>query len=286
MTSPAAVLDLIRRELPAQARYAIVTAVTSSPVTVTVRFVEGGNTFQPDVLNLTTLPTVGARALILPVSGRWVFAGVPASPTAVVQYHTLVRRPVHNWFKSHRLSDGGWYQMDQIGHEYPNLRTNVTQGLWPPQAGGLGNVEPVNPPLTEWMSVLDHNARPGLDAIAAASGTVQMVELVLTRTLYAGGDYVSPVIWGHLYDGANPPPAGGPPAWVPGYGPVRLAPFAAGQTARWVLPVSWLTGLATGAIKGIGFRDSTTTGQFDSATPDGENAQLVITYTAPTEVIL
>jgi hypothetical protein len=290
MTSPAAVLDLIRRGRSPMGRVAIVTAVTAGPpMVVSVRFIEGGPTFQPDVLAQAALPAVGARALILPVEdGRWVFAGTVTAPSAPAAYYTLEAPILGNWWKGFYENTGGWDGFwDRLSSPLPYVHAMVEQGAAPPMVGDIGGWTPVNPPLTISSTILDHGIRAKLDAIAAGGGTVHMVELVATRGEEGTAPYVSPVMYGHDFTLADPPVAAGAPVWVPGFGPTRLAPLAKEQRARWILPVEWVTALATGVLTGIGFYSDTTADYMAlySFVEAARNARLVITYTAPSEVL-
>ena len=227
MTSPGAVLDLIRREQTPAGRYAIVTnAAAGPPVAITVRFIEGGDTFQPDVIGLPSLPAVGARCLILPVSGRWVFAGVVTAPSTAVDYRTLDVPLVNNWDKSEQV-DGSWgYQQDRMATGIGEYSGAVQQGRWTPQQGSTDNPVPTNPPTMRRPTVLFHNVRAALNAVAAAAGTVHMVELAMRRSDAFSAPFVSPVMRGHTYTTASPPVVGSPPTWSPGFGPLRLSPLA------------------------------------------------------------
>lgn len=289
MTSPSAVLDMIRRELPAQGRYAIVTAVSAGPpVAVTVRFIEGGDTFQPDVLGQAALPSVGARALILPVAGRWVLAGVVTAPSSPPVYRTLELPLVNNWHLEQNTGTGAWWLYDYVTNWDARTHGTVMQGRWPFQGGGAGDgSEPVVRPADDVTHLLYHGARAALDAIAAAAGTVHLVTLSMTRSDTLSNPQAAPRMFGHKYTTASPPPEGSP-SWVSGYGPLTLAPFQLGQTVTWTLPSTWVVALATGVLTGIAFSSTSPTDAFSasSATELDRHASLRLIYTAPTEVTL
>ncbi|GAA1995613.1 hypothetical protein GCM10009718_36970 [Isoptericola halotolerans] len=283
MTSPAAVLEMVRRGRTPLPRIAIVTAATSgTPMSVTVRFVEGGATFRPLVLTHLPLPAVGSHCLILPADGGWVYAGAVADPSGAVDYRTVDLLLEHNWHKSNSsASPTPWQsQSDRGSSGY------VEQGRWGPQEGGPGAPTPTALPTVDYATILLHNLA-ALDAIAAAAGTVHLVELVMTRTDLATPVQASPRMYGHQYTASSPPVVGQEPVPTPGFGPLSLPGFSSGQTARWVLPAAWTTALASSAIEGIGFYSESTADRFFSS-PEGSalalNARLVVTYTAPTDL--
>ena len=283
MTSPAAILDMIRRGRTPLPRIAVVTAVDDGPpLVVTVRFVEGGDEFQPVVATQSSVPDVGDHCLVVPTVTQWVYLSAVSDPSADVEYHAVDVLVERNWLKTNAQGQTPWHWVQDRG-----ANAWIDQGRWGPQQGGIGDPVPTSPPMTDYASILVHNVEAVLDAIAAASGTVHLVELVMTRTDPASPVQASPIMYGHQYTAEDPPTAGQPPTWTPGFGPLRLPGFSEGQTARWILPSSWTTALAAGSITGIAFYSDTTRDRFRSA-PDGSalsrNARLAVTYSAPEEI--
>lgn len=284
MTSPAAVLAMIRREQRAVPRLAVVSAVSADPASVTVRFVEDGQALHPLLLAHVPLPAVGDHCLVIPADGGWVYAGVVSDPGGSVEYRKVDALIEHNWHKEYDVETSAWNWQYDYATLDPAAHGDVTQGRWPQQTGGYGG-SPERASMIDQASVLVHSIASVLDDIAAVGGTVHLVELVMQRTDTSPNVQVQPVMYGHGYDHDTAPDPAAAPVWTPGYGPVRLDPFQRGQTARWVLPAEWTTALATGEIGGIGFYSDSTGDRLStySEALGSRNARLVVTYTAPTD---
>jgi hypothetical protein len=288
VTSPDAVLDLIRRNRGPQARLAIVVGVQAGPpMYVAVRFVEGGDLVEPLISEQSSLPAVGAKCILVPaVGGGWVFLGSVTIPQGLF-YNEAPISIAENWAKYRSVDTGEW-TFQQNRHDFGDFKYTVAQGRWEPQSGAAGQPTPTNPPMTEWVTILNHRMQGLLSVIAMQGGTVEKVELQMRR-FDPATDYSSPVMYGHLYTYNNPPIESQPPQWVPGYGPLTLAPFSQGQTARWTLPASWVTAMATGEIAGIGFRYDGTRHRFTSEGVEPEpwrNGVLLVSYSSPTEILV
>jgi hypothetical protein len=273
--TPQATLDLIRRNRQPQARVAVVTAVVVSPLAITCQF-EDGEAFQPLVLGTSPAPAVTDRVLLVPTDVGWVYIDTLVSPAAPPPDQEIYLELVNNWERVHR-ADGTWYQMNHGSEQF------FQQGHLPSQAGEDGMSPGV---FYDSGAILDHGAPAAFAALAAQSATVQLVDLQIRRN--AGGpDLVSPVLYGHNYNTANPPPVNDPP-WAPGFGPLRLAPIGRFETGRYALPATWVTALAASTVRGIGFWAETTS---DALFSDSEwggqvvapmNLQLRIVYSVPT----
>lgn len=273
--TPQAILDMIRRNRPPQPRIAVVTAVVAGPLVVTCQF-EDGQTFQPLVLGTSPTPAVGNRVLLLPSDAGWVYLDTILTPAAPPPYQEQYLQLVNNWERAHR-ADGTWYQADHGSAQWFN------QGHIPAQAGADGMTPSV---FYDSGAILNHEAPAAFAALAAQSATVQLVDVQIRRN--AGGpDLVNPVMYGHSYNAANPPSAAVAPTWAPGFGPLRLAPVGRHETARYALPATWVTALASSTIRGIGFwADTTSDAMFSDSSWDGQvvapkNVQLRIVYSLP-----
>lgn len=273
--TPQAILEMIRRNRQAQPRIAIVTAVVASPLSVTCQLEDGSSTFQPLVLGGAPVPGVGARVLLVPTDVGWVYVSTVATPAIEATYGELYLPLVDNWERVQR-ADASWYQANHGALQF------FQQGHIPAQAGGDGITPSV---FYDSGAILNHAAPAALAALAAQSATVQLVDIEIRRN--AGGpDLVSPVLYGHNYNTANPPPLNNPP-WAVGYGPLRLAPIGRFETGRYALPATWVTALAASTIRGIGFWATTTSdAMFSDSNWQGQvvaptNIQLRITYSLP-----
>ena len=273
--TPQAILDMIRRNRPPQPRIAVVTAVvTGPPLVVTCQF-EDGLSFQPLVLGTSPTPAVGSRVLLLPSDAGWVYLDTIVTPAAPPPYRDQYLELVNNWERVHR-ADGSWYQMDHGSAQF------FQQGHIPAQAGADGMTPTV---FYDSGAILNHAAPAAFAALATQSATVQLVDVQIRRN--AGGpDLVQPVLYGHNYNAGNPPPVNDPP-WAVGYGPLRLAPLGRHETARYILPTTWVTALASSTIRGIGFwATSTSDAMFSDSSWGGQvvapmNIQLRIVYSLP-----
>lgn len=283
MTTPQTVAQMIRDARPPGSVMGVVTAVTASPLSISVRFADGVDSFQPLLLSHVTTPAVGDKCWVAPMSGLWVYAGKILNPVAQVNYRIYQAPIVANWKKS-RNEAGTWvYQVDAGGSSEAS-RGEVLQGRHPVFSGAAGQV-PAG--YSDWAGVLEHATN--FAAVAAASGTIHQVTISLKRVSFdSGPDLVSPVMYGHPYSLAGTlPTVGSAPAWVGGYGPLRLPPIARGEVAVYTLPASWVTAWAAGTIKGIGFFSDTVTDRLTSWRTDAEtssigaNARVLITYTVP-----
>jgi len=274
--TPQATLDMIRRNRQAQPRVAIVTAVVASPLAVTVKFEDTGIAFQPLVLGNSTVPTVNARVLLVPADVGWVYVSTLLTPGIETAYDEQYLPLLNNWERVQR-ADSSWYQADHGSEQF------FQQGHLPAQAGSDDLVPGV---FYDSGAILNHGAPDAFAALAAQSATVQLVDIQIRRN--AGGpDLVSPVMYGHNYNAANPPAESNPP-WAVGFGPLRLAPLGRFETGRYALPATWVTALASGTIRGIGFWATTTSdAMFSDNSWQGQivaprNIQLRITYSLPT----
>lgn len=274
--TPDAVLEMIRRNRQPTARIAIVTAVTTSPLAITVRFEEGGATFQPLILGNSTTPTVGARVLLVPANVGWVYVSTVLTPGNETSYDELYLPLVHNWEIAQR-ADSSWFQLDHGTAQF------FQQGHLAVQAGSDDVLSPGV--YYDSGAILDHAAPATFTALAAQSATIQLVDMQIRRNT-GGPDLVSPVMYGHAYDAANPPPQNAPP-WAPGFGPLRLSPLGRFETGRYTLPSTWVTALAAGTIRGVGFWATTTSdAMFSDDSWQGQivaarNMHLRIVYSLP-----
>lgn len=274
--NPSAVLDVIRRNRQPQSRVAIVTAVTTSPLAVTVKFEDTGIAFQPLVLGNSPTPTVGGRVLLVPADVGWVYISTLLTPGIETTYDEQYLPLLDNWERVQR-ADTSWYQANHGAQQF------FQQGHLPAQGGSDDVVSPGV--FYDSGAILNHGAPDAFAALAAQSATVQLVDMQIRRN--AGGpDLVSPVMYGHDYDAANPPDEDAPP-WAVGYGPLRLAPIGRFETGRYALPANWVTALAAETIRGIGFWATTTSdAMFSDDSWQGQvvapmNIRLRIVYSLP-----
>ncbi len=290
MTSPAVIQAMIARGQAAMPRIGVVTDVFEGPpMSVRVRFVEGGTPFAPSIVAQSINVQIGDKCLVVPTGTQWVFIGIITDPDPDHSYQVMEVDLKNNWRKIYDTEDLAWrWQYDTIHHP-THPTAEVSQGRWPFQGGGQGGVTQM--PMEDYATVMNHNLYNALDAIAGLGGTVSMVELEATRGDGQTPTYASPKLYGHLYDENNPPVLDQPPAWVSGYGPLSLAPFAKGQRVRWVLPASWVAAVAAGTIRGFGFESHSTDDRFMSyADQTGTftgglfNAKLIVTLTAPVKM--
>lgn len=276
--SPEAVLDMIRRNRQPQARVALVTATVISPLSVTCQFEDGSPAFQPLILGSAPVPAVGARVLLLPSDAGWVYASTLITPATDSPYEEQYLQLHDNWEIAQR-ADASWFQINHGTGQF------FSQGHLPGQAGDIsGGAAPRL--YSDKGAILSHQAPAALAALAAQSATVHLVDVQVRRNTGGGPDLVSPVLYGHTYDAANPPPADNPP-WAPGFGPLRLAPLGRFETGRYALPATWVTALAAGTIRGIGFWATTVAdGMFSNRSYLGQdvasmNILLRLVYTLP-----
>jgi hypothetical protein len=273
---PSTVYRIIDASRPPTPKIGVVAAVGVS--TVDVRFAGGAITTGVQY-NAGLVPAVGDRVLVVPADTAWVVVGKVSAPAAAVADQEVAVEPTHLWTKARAatvpgIPAGTWYyQWDGASSPYP---TTYAQGRFPTPAGGPGWV----PDYADWGTL----AHFGDLAAAVPSGATITGMYLLLRRITGGQEgvpLVPPVLYAHAHDAGNPPPEDGPPTWVPGYGPLVYPSVRLGETTRVVLPSSFVTGLLSGTIKGIGFWSD----RLDRAAVYWEapsRASLIITHTALT----
>ncbi|MFD2792590.1 hypothetical protein ACFS27_03415 [Promicromonospora vindobonensis] len=285
MTSPSATLAMILRGRQAVSRIAVVTAYTASPRAVTCQFETDGEEFQPIMLSSAPAPVVGERALLIPSDAGWVFASTITTPAVSNPYLETYLNIYNNWRRAHRADDS-WFSQDHGYYATGSFTTGQSfeQGHLPNQSGAVG----VDAPRIYYDAgaIINHQAPATLDDLAADGATVHLVDMQIRRN--AGGpDLVNPVMYGHSYNNGTPPPDEAAHVWAPGFGPIRLPALGRHETARYVIPESWVTALAAGTIQGIGFwADTTSDAMFSDRSYGGElvaelNLKLRIVYSTP-----
>jgi hypothetical protein len=214
--------------------------------------------------------------LLVPADVGWVYVSTLITPAIDTAYDEQYLPLLDNWERVQR-ADNSWYQANHGSSQF------FQQGHLPAQAGA-GGVTPTV--FYDSGAILNHDAPSAFAALAAQSATVQLVDIQIRRNS-GGPDLASPVLYGHNYNTANPPPQNNP-AWAPGFGPLRLAPLGRFETGRYALPANWVTALASGTIRGIGFWATTTSdAMFSDSHWQGQvvapmNIRLRITYSLPT----
>jgi len=293
MTSPPAIAAMIAAGQGPTPRIAVVTAVQAGPpMRIEVAFLEGGDSFAPAVLAQPSLPAVGSKALVLPAGTAWVYLGPVHDPDTPDPFWTREARVRVSWAKG-RNPAGTWFQSrSSADDQYPLTRFSIPQGPMRAQQGDP-DTDPTLNPVNVWQGLFWNDMQAEIARVESAGGTVHQVELVLERDVHeleGPAPFISPVLFGHAYDGVSDPVATSSATWVPGFNTgLRLAPIGRGEVARWALAAEWVDALRTGVIKGLGLYseaplDGMFTGSYSS--PDmGRNGALVITYSAPAEVI-
>lgn len=270
MTSPAAILRMIRAHMPPLPRVGFVTAIDLAAQAVTVSM-EDGATTSALAWDASLTPAVGDRVLVTPTTTGWVVtARVTAAPRLVTD-ETVTVGPVRSWAKVN-ASDSPWgRQVDQTAAATPAERRRVKAGrhlgLTP---GGI------QPRPEDWATVLYYGP---LASLVPSGATIGHVSLTLYRP--TGGDgpeLVAPVLWPHTHTSTSPPVVGSAPAWAPGYPAVIGDGIGRGEEAVISIPPTWITAWLSGAITGIGLYSTLTQHALTSVGPL-DNASLSITHT-------
>ena len=182
-------------------------------------------------------PVVGDKVLILRVGTEWVILGKLSRVTSSAAGRTTVIATPASVYTGHAVA------------ATPNLITWVDAATYGIGAAYQGMRVDTSPART-WGSV---GVFAGLSALIPSGATVIAARVAMTRVNVgagvSGASLVSPVLVPHAYTAK--PADGYALAVVGGYGELRPGSLTIGQSASWDLP-SWLTGILSGAIKGVG----------------------------------
>lgn len=277
MTSPAAVQRMIREAVPPQARIGVVTALGSGSVTVS--FGPGATT--PGLgYNPAYIPTVGDQVVVIPTTSSWVVLCKVAATPSLVPDEELARFASTMWFLTRGVNygPGTWSRYTAIPSPTTGMPGGWSQGR---QILAAGSTRP-----GDYQQSMFDEATFGyygsLAAMVPSGSTITGVSLLVER--YTTGapqpPLASPVLYGHAYTPASPPPQAAP-SFAAGFGPYRYPPVAVGETARLTLPAELVTAWLAGSLTGLAWwSDSTADAFVTRPRPPGD---LVITYTPPAQ---
>ncbi|MDQ8040673.1 hypothetical protein RDI86_02300 [Cellulosimicrobium sp. XJ-DQ-B-000] len=275
MTSPDTVLRMIEAQRAPLPRLGIITAVTGA--TVAVAFTDGTATGS---LQYATayVPAVGDQVLVVPTASAWVVTGkVTARPRTVPDVE-LARFPPTFWSLSRGVNygTGAWSRYQGNPDPVTGMPGGWSQGR---QIVAAGSTQP-----GDYQQDMVDDATfayyGSLAAMVPSGSTITGVSLVVER--YTTGapqpPLASPVLYGHAYTPASPPPAAAP-VFPAGFGPYRYPPIAVGETTRLQLPAALVTAWLSGALTGVAmWSDSPADAFVTRPRPPGD---LVLTYTPP-----
>lgn len=284
MTSPDAVLRMIRAHAQPLPRTGFVTAVSLNPQAVTVSM-EDGSVTSSLAWNPAFTPAVGDRVLVTPTTTGWVVTSKVTAAPRLVPDEVVVVAPVNNWAKRNPWNFPGqpwFYQYDYASSSDPQYRGFVAQGRRPVSEGDPGQAQTR---MEDSATVLYYGP---LASRVPSGSTIQQVQLALNHGTSGGPDLAAPVMYGHTHTTANPPVGGAytpltpgqPPAWAPGFGPATFPPIARGEEAVLTVPPTFVTAWLAGTITGLGFYSDRVDQALSSWGPL-DNAHLLITFTPP-----
>lgn len=211
-----------------------VTAIDSTALALTVDI--GAGTLLSGVRWITPYtPTVGDFVAVLRVDTALLVLGKLSKDLTGSgrRYTTVTVTPTASW-----SAGAFWY-----------TATETSAWSWSVGAMSQGRTGGAPPSAQVWGGLVVY---PPLAGVIPSGATIESARLTLTRDW--DDDVPSPRaprIYGHAT--ASVTGTSGPSTyWVPGYGPWSPGGLVQGETASWDLPVSWLTALLSGALRGIG----------------------------------
>lgn len=268
-----AVARLASQVRPSGRRIGTIQAIDTTTGTLTVTM--GGTPVEGIPWQASSYsPVEGDQVTILwdRTAGMLVTGTISTVRIEQVEPQTLTLGPDYLWFHNDQKSlEGGdpytgppWQLHN--GYDPDGWPTPMPQGFgYAPVGGGGPSYVPLSFVRSTW-AVFPQPDFPGELVSITARVTPAWTE---------GAQAVAPALFLHDYTTSSGPTVGDPPA--PLEGPLGLAPLVRGETARFPLPPSWATALATGAATGVGVWSDREADRGDFL------IDLVVTYTPPAE---